>query len=293
MRSVSETQRRTAVAILAGIGFALFPGIGSALDVPPLTGRIVDRAALLPPELSSSLSAELAAHEDRTGNQVVFLSIPSLEGESLEEYSHRVATTWKLGRKGLDNGVLVLVAHRDRKIRIEVGYGLEGTLTDAQAARIIRQEMVPRFRAADFPGGISAGLRAVMGTIEGTYTASEGAGENRDSAAGVVWEIVFLAVLVGIFAGAILGGQWAKPGGLIGSVIAFFTSLPAGWLLALIAAAIVLAVLLLKMAAGGRGRGRGDGVWSGPVWSGGGISDSGGFSGGGGDFGGGGASGQW
>ena len=277
----------------ACIALALLPASVRAIEVPPLTGRIVDRASLLSPELISSLSAELAAHEDRTGNQVVLLSIPSLEGESLEEYSHRVATTWKLGRKGLDNGVLVLVVHRDRKIRIEVGYGLEGTLTDAQAARIIRQEMVPRFRAVDFPGGISAGLRAVMGTIEGTYRAKEESGGTLELGTGGVWEIVFLAVLVGIFAGAIIGGRWKKPGGLIGSVVAFFMSLSAGWLLALIAAAIVLVVLLLMLAS--RGRGRGDDAWLGPVWSGGGggFSDSGGFSGGGGDFGGGGASGQW
>ena len=179
--------RRTPLATLAGIILVLFPALVSALEVPPLTGRIVDRASLLSPELLSSLSVELAAHEDRTGNQVVLLSEPSLEGESLEEYSHRVATTWKLGHKGLDNGVLVLVVPRDRKIRIEVGYGLEGTLTDAKTARIIRQEMVPRFRAGDFTGGISAGLRAVMGTIEGTYRAKEEPGGTLESGARGAW----------------------------------------------------------------------------------------------------------
>jgi len=275
----------------ACMALAFLPASVQAIEVPPLTGRIVDRASLLSPEWLSSLSAELAAHEDRTGNQIVLLSIPSLEGESLEEYAHRVGTTWKLGRKGLDNGVLVLVVSRDRKIRIEVGYGLEGTLTDAKAARIIRQEMVPKFRDGDHAGGISAGLRAVMGTIEGTYAAKEEPGATRESGIGGAWEIFFVAVLAGIFAGAIIGGQWKKPGGLIGSVIAFVMSLPAGWLLALIAAAIVLVALLLLTAS--HGRGRGDGVWGGPVWSGGGFSDSGGFSGGGGDFGGGGASGQW
>ncbi len=138
-----------------------------ALDVPPLTGRIVDAGHLLPPDVSASLTAELEAHEARTGNQVVLLTLPSLEGQPLEEFSHRVATTWKLGRKGTDNGVLLLVVPGDRKIRIEVGYGLEGVLTDAVTSRIIRHEIVPRFKAGDFPGGITAGLHAILGTIEG------------------------------------------------------------------------------------------------------------------------------
>src|SRR5581483_12386920 len=100
-------------------------------------------------DLAASLSAELAAHEQRTGNQVVLLTVPSLEGEPLEEFSDRVATTWKLGQKGTDNGVLLLVVPKDRRVRIEVGYGLEGTLTDAVASRIIRHEMIPRFRAGN------------------------------------------------------------------------------------------------------------------------------------------------
>src|SRR5438094_6031005 len=145
----------------------------AALDVPPLTGRIVDAAHLLPADLAASLSAELEAHERRTGNQVAVLTLPSLEGEPLEEFSHRVATTWQLGQKGTDNGVLILVVPGDRKVRIEVGYGLEGTLTDARSSRIIREEMVPRFRTGDFSGGITAGVKAVLGTIDGTYTRPE------------------------------------------------------------------------------------------------------------------------
>jgi uncharacterized protein len=186
------------------------------------------------------------------------------------------------------------VAVQDRKIRIEVGYGLEGTLTDAKASRIIRQEMVPKFRSGDYPGGIVAGLRAVLGTIEGTYTAKEDGASGAGKEIGQPWEIVILAVFLGIVVGSILGGKWKGPGGFIGSLIAFFTSLSAGWLLALGAAIIVLIVLLFLATVprnGGRG---GSGPWMSPGWSsGGGWSGSGGFSGGGGDFGGGGASGQW
>ncbi|HJT21158.1 MAG TPA: TPM domain-containing protein, partial [Nitrospira sp.] len=145
--------------------------MASALDVPALTGRVVDLAHVLSAGDSDALSAALQAHEERTGNQVAVLILPSLEGEPIEEYSHRVATSWKLGRKGTDNGVLLLIALNDRKLRIEVGYGLEGTLTDLRSAHIIREEIAPPFRAGDIPGGIRAGVDAILRTIEGTYQA--------------------------------------------------------------------------------------------------------------------------
>ena len=121
----------------------------------------------------ASLTRDLEAHETKTSNQVAVLILPSLEGEPLESFSHRVGTTWKLGQKGTENGVLLLIALRERKVRIEVGYGLEGTLTDLRSAHIIRQEIVPRFRSGDLPGGIAAGVQAILGTIEGTYKAEE------------------------------------------------------------------------------------------------------------------------
>ena len=101
---------------------------------------------------------DLEAHETKTSNQVVVLTLPSLEDEPLESFSHRVATTWKLGQKGTENGVLLLRRPARAKVRIEVGYGLEGTLTDLRSAHIIRQEIVPRFRSGDLPGGIAAGV---------------------------------------------------------------------------------------------------------------------------------------
>jgi len=144
-----------------------------SLDVPPLTGRVVDQAHLLSPSAVSSLNATLAAHESKTSNQVAVLTLASLEGHPLEEFSHQVATAWALGKKGTDNGVLFLISVKEKKVRIEVGYGLEGTLTDAKSSQIIRHEVVPRFRAGDFSGGIIAGTHAILGTIEGTDTNPE------------------------------------------------------------------------------------------------------------------------
>jgi uncharacterized protein len=277
-----------ALAVVAAASAAL------ALDVPPLTGRIVDNAHLLPAEAAAALSAELAAHEARTGNQVALLTLPSLEGEPLEEFSHRVATAWQLGRKGTDNGVLMLVVPGERKIRIEVGYGLEGTLTDAKSSRIIRDEMAPRFRAGDFPGGIAAGVKAVLGTIEGTYRPPERAPVQTGRAQSALG-MLFIAVVVGILTAAIAGHR--LKGGSLGSVMAFVLTLSSGFLLAIVAAVIVLIVALALGSATGSGRRSygGFGGWGGGSFGGfsGGGGFGGGFSGGGGSFGGGGASGSW
>ncbi len=273
------------LALAALVWSAAAPAV--ALDVPPLIGRIVDNAHLLAPDAIASLTEALAAHEARTGNQVAVLTLPSLEGEPLEEFSHRVATTWKLGRKGTDNGVLILVAPNDRKVRIEVGYGLEGTLTDVKSSRIIREEMAPRFRAGDFPGGISAGVKAVLGTIEGTYAAPEPKSGGGDSGKAVY----FFAIGIGLIIGMIFG-RWS--GTFSGAAITFILVVAGGVLLAIVAAAITFALAGLFGGTASRARrsyGRESG-WSSGGWSGGGDF-SGGFSGGGGDFGGGGASGDW
>jgi uncharacterized protein len=270
----------------------------SALEVPPLTGRIVDLAHLLPADFVESLGREMAEHERRTGNQIAVLTIPSLEGESLEEYSHRVATTWKLGGKAIDNGVLLLVVPTERRIRIEVGYGLEGTLTDAVSSHIIRREIVPRLRAQDFPGGIAAGVRAILGTIEGSYTAVERKDtprEGDDNSA-----IFLIAVLIGaLIGGPLLGGRLKMLGSAVSAVLSFFIALPTGLKFAILAGFCgIIAALLLAALFGGGSRGRrwrsagGDYGW-GPGLGGGGWSGNDSFSGGGGDFGGGGASGRW
>ena len=186
------------------LALLLLPGLAWSLDVPPLTGRVMDLAHVLSAETAAALTSDLAAHETKTGNQVTVLVLPSLEGEPLEEWSHRVATSWKLGQKGTDNGVLLLIALKEKKVRIEVGYGLEGTLTDLRSAHIIRNEIVPRFRAGDIPAGIQAGVAAILNTIEGTYSAPESPAPafSRDETISKV----ILAVAVGLVFGFLMSG---------------------------------------------------------------------------------------
>lgn len=267
-----------------------------ALDVPPLTGRVVDLAHVLPQATVEALTARLTAHEGQSTNQVAVLTIPSLEGESLEEFAHRVATTWKLGRKGTDNGVLLLVAIKERKVRIEVGYGLEGVLTDIRSAQIIRNEIVPRFRAGHMSDGVLEGTYAIVKTIEGTYQADENVPPREKSA---VVEQVIVAVIAGLFVGLLFTTVHRSIGPVAGAGIATFL---APWVVpALLASGVTVVLLLLLGAAGTKGRtsqsrGLDEWIWyssrSGG-WGGGSFGGGGGFSGGGGDFGGGGASGNW
>lgn len=159
------------VGLLAGTGAVAQP------DVPALTGRVVDRADLLGADTEAVLVAKLQAHEDSTSNQIAVLTVPSLNGENLEEWATEVFRTWGLGQADRDNGVLLLIARDDRKIRIEVGFGLEGALPDATAGAIIRDEMTPRFRDGDFEGGTLAAVEAIVGSIQGEYVAAEASGE--------------------------------------------------------------------------------------------------------------------
>jgi uncharacterized protein len=177
--------RRRLRAALVGLGLGLSLA-AQALDVPYLSGRITDNAELLAPATRQQLSDLLAAHERRTGNQVAVLTLRSLEGENLEDFTNRVYNAWGLGQKGKNNGVLLLVAPAERKLRIEVGYGLEGTLTDLESARIIRNVITPAFKQNDFNRGIGDGLRAIVARLEGaaaTETESQPppAARQRDS----------------------------------------------------------------------------------------------------------------
>lgn len=138
-----------------------------AADVPYLTGRVTDNAGILSGQSRQALTETLKAHEERRGNQVAVLTIPTLDGEGIEEYAVRVFEAWKLGQKGKDNGVLMVVVPEDRRMRIEVGYGLEGTLTDLMAGRIIEHVMAPRFRKGDYDGGITEGAAAIVRVLEG------------------------------------------------------------------------------------------------------------------------------
>ncbi|HDP81146.1 MAG TPA: hypothetical protein ENN21_09940 [Spirochaetes bacterium] len=158
--------------------WALLPAVlvaaslAHAADIPPLKARVNDAAVMFSPAARSEVETLLAAHEKETTNQVVVVTVPSLEGEDLEGYSIRLAEAWKIGQKGKDNGVILLFSKNDRKVRIEVGYGLEGRLTDLICGRIIRYNIVPHFKAGRFDEGLRSGVKAVLGTIKGELTAA-------------------------------------------------------------------------------------------------------------------------
>ena len=141
--------------------------VDSCGEIPYLTGRVNDNAGILSENAKKLLSEKLKAHEERTTNQVVVLTLTSLKGESIEDYSYQVFNEWKLGQEGRDNGILIVVVPGEKQMRIEVGYGLEGSITDLTAGRIIREIMAPRFREGDFDGGISDGALAVVNVLEG------------------------------------------------------------------------------------------------------------------------------
>ncbi len=190
----------TAAVVITGTLFAR--------DVPYLSGRVVDEAGLLSEDAVRQLEERLGAHENETSNQVVVLTIPSLEGEVIEQYSLKVAEAWQLGQSDKDNGALLLIARDDRKLRIEVGYGLEGALNDAVSARIIRNEIVPRFKDGEFEAGVNAGVGAMLAAIAGEYSADEQAtGSTEEPAAEegqstvdtvIGWIGNVLAIVIGI-----------------------------------------------------------------------------------------------
>src|ERR1019366_4436953 len=151
----------------------------SALDIPYLTGRVVDAANILKPETRARLTAALKAHEDATSNQIVVLTVPTIQPDSVEDYAVKVFDSWKLGQKGKDNGVLVVIVPQDRKMRIEVGYGLEGTLTDVASNRIIRNLMTPQFKAGNYDRGVEDGVRAVIAQLEGQPDVAPDAAANN------------------------------------------------------------------------------------------------------------------
>ena len=152
-------------ALLFAAAAFLTAGRALALDVPPLAAPVNDYAGVLAPEVEARLNAELLALQQETGAQIAVLTIQSLEGEVLEDYSLRVASSWGLGKKGKDNGVLLLIAIKDRKLRIEVGQGLEGTLTDLLSGRIIREEIAPAFKLGDYAAGVANGISAMMRVV--------------------------------------------------------------------------------------------------------------------------------
>lgn len=268
-----------------------------AAEVPPLRSYVNDYAGMLSPGVAQQLEQELAAFERSDSTQIVILTVPSLEGEVLEQYSIKVVEKWQLGQKGKDNGALLLIVKNDRKVRIEVGRGLEGTLTDLVSGRIIRNEITPAFKQGDYDRGIVRGVGAIMATVRGEYKA-EGRDirQGKNSAPPILTLLLFVLV-ASVFMGAmskILGGLAGAVGLPIATLLSFSgISLFLLGLLAVVGFFLGLFVAFL-FSAGGRGRHYGGGPFIGGYGGGfGGGGGGGGFFGGGGSFGGGGASGDW
>jgi len=266
--------------------------------VPQLTGRVVDQTGTLSSGDVAALTQTLKDLETRKGSQVAVLIVPTTAPETIEQYSIRVAEAWKIGRKKIDDGALLMVAKDDHKVRIEVGYGLEGALTDVTARRIIDEIITPKFRTGDFAGGISAGVDRIVGVINGeplpapAPEAQSFHGEDR-------YDVLFNPlILFGVF--AVGGVLRAALGRLLGSIgIGGVFGLVAWFAVGSLMVSVIAAIgaFAFAMFAGSAASQARTGGWSGGGYSGGSSSssssDSGGFSGGGGSFGGGGASGSW
>jgi uncharacterized protein len=288
------------------VAAAAFAAGAAPPAVPPLAARVNDTAGMLSPAAAAELEARLAEVERESSHQIVVLTVPSLQGESIEQLGLRVAEAWGLGHEGLDNGVLLLVARDDRRVRIEVGYGLEGVLPDALAARIIRNEITPRFREGKMDEGIRAGVDAIAAAARGEVIPSDRL-PRRGSERNDVRHDPFNVTLFSAFAGGILG---ATLGGRRRGLRAGIAAAAAGGLALLMLAmlswsaiAAAFGGLLGAASGGGLGGGRGPillpggfggrgGGLGGGGFGGGGFG-GGGFGGGGGGFGGGGASGSW
>jgi uncharacterized protein len=267
------------------------------VEVPALTAPVTDLTQTLTSEQIATLDRTLRDYEARKGSQIAILLVPTTEPETIEQYSIRVAEAWKLGRRDVDDGVLVLVAKQDRAVRIEVGYGLEGALPDVIANRITDQVIVPRFREGDFFGGLSAAVDRIIAVLEGEpLPEPERRAPASDKGIGSLLPLLFMFVFVGssmlrrVFGG--FGGA-SVTAGIAGVIVWLLT----GTLIIAIGAAVIAFFFGLFGGIGGGGRGWSNrGGWGGGFggggWSGGG-GFGGGWSGGGGGFGGGGASGRW
>jgi uncharacterized protein len=209
---------RTWLAVLSAVLIFAAPLAGHAQNFPALTGRVVDQADILPADEESALSAMLEAHEQKTTNQVVVATVASLDGRPIEDYGVGLGRAWGIGQAENDNGVILLVAPNEREVRIEVGYGLEGELTDAIAKLIIEGSILPRFRAGDLAGGIHRGVEDILAVLEGDAEAFAERARERlseedtlSSAASVLVFIVIMIVWLSIFG----GGRRRRYGGPI------------------------------------------------------------------------------
>ena len=257
--------KRFLVLLAAVLAFCASPSL--AQTFPKLTGRVVDGAHLLSPEQSAALDGKLAALEAQSQRQMVVVTLPSLEGYEIEDYGYRLGRAWGIGDKQRNDGLLLIIAPNERKVRIEAGYGLEGIITDALSSTIISREIVPRFKANDYPGGINAAADQLIAQLQlpedearkvAQTAKAQGSGGQKFDAGTVIFLLIFFFFFVLPFIRSMRGGGGRRHGGMPGVMI-FPTG---GW--------------------GGGG--------GGSDWGSGGGSD---WGGGGGSFGGGGSSGDW
>ncbi len=275
--------------------FAFFLFLAAALAAPaaaqtfpPLTGRVVDQAGLLRPEQVLDLTSKAETLQAQTGRQLVVATVKSLEGRTIEDYGYRLGRTWAIGQKGKDDGVILLVAPNEKKVRIETGYGARVFLTDALSSVIVRESILPRFKAGDFGGGITAGANQIvkmmsLSPAEAQRYAAEASKRqaSRANAGSAIlpaffWVLIIVFVLLSLFRRAAGLRYRRKKGGM------------SPWV-------VLWGLNELSQSSRGRGGWGGGSSWGGggSGWGGGGFGGGGGFSGGGGSFGGGGASGGW
>jgi uncharacterized protein len=279
---------------LLGLLLAVFMAAAAAQElvaVPPLKERVTDATGTLSPATVAQLDASLKSFEERKGVQIAVLMVRSTAPEPIEQYALRVVEQWKLGRRRVDDGALLLVARDDRAVRIEVGYGIEGALSDIVSRRIIDEQITPRFRTGDFDGGITAGVDQMMRVVDGeALPAPSGRAQPSSGEPGQIWPFV---VVVAVALGGVLRRMLGRVGGalVVGGVLGGLAWFAVGTLVTAAMAGLAgFFLTLLGIGMGGfvgglPGR-RGGGGWSGG-------GGGGGFSGGGGGFGGGGASGRW
>jgi uncharacterized protein len=282
MRGGSQRRAAGDALRLAGLALCLLLALASQVlaqaqpAFPALSGRIVDAAGIIPQDRRAGIDARLAAHEAKTTDQIVVATLPSLQGYAIEDFSNRLFRAWRLGQDKTNNGVLLLVAPTERKVRIEVGYGLEGALTDALSRVVIATAITPKFKSGDFAGGIEAGVDAILSILSKDADEWQRRAKVRDDQPGfeAVIPFIIMALFLAIFLTMAINSVRQGPSGS-----RWHRTRNGGW-------------VMLP----GTGTSWGGSGSSGSSWGGGGSGGSsggGGFSGGGGSSGGGGASGDW
>jgi uncharacterized protein len=286
------------------IGFLFAINLFASPSFPELTGRVVDKAGILSTQEERELSLILQQHEQSSSNQIVIVTLNSLNGYEIADYGYQLARHWKLGQKDKNNGILLIISMQEKKLRIEVGYGLEGVLTDKTAHEIIEYVLKPKFRQGSFYNGITDATNSIIKAINGEYTPSNksNSSQNPDIWFFIFFGIIFISVILGSFTRKLKNQKVSKffhsnmLGGFTGTFAIGFTQNLLIATIAFFVTAIIVFITTKKVnysnndssshwgssSSGGFGR-----------YSSGGSFGSGGFSGGGGSFGGGGASGGW